>query len=269
MEERSGPDLSIDPEIPPTTLVSRASEPLTKSRKPARWQERLLPLMSGMLIALTAFFFLATFVQMSYLHWSILDSPPIQIEPASSEASYVSSSSFDQQYEARQFEVRAAMERYIIEKRYHQVSVLLMSGLWLRYLGFITGMILALVGASFILGKLREPEQEIKGNFSEISLSVRTASPGIILAVLGVILMFATIVDRDVYNVKDANVYLSVVSPLDTPALGPGDKLPPLKEYFDTSDLPGSTQLTPTPGKTSNAGNIPAMNLPGSSGSEP
>jgi len=180
--------------------------------KTKSWQDRMMPIMAGMLVALTLFFFIATFVQMSYLHWNILNSPPIQFDIASGDALIEGADNFVDLYEARQFEIRATMERFIVEKRYHQAGVLLMSGLWLRYLGFVTGMILALLGAAFVLGKLREPTQKLEGKFSDISLSISTASPGIILALLGVVLMFATLLDRDTYNVSDANVYLSVAA---------------------------------------------------------
>ncbi len=229
-----------DPKNPPENQtekeVSKPSEADSQKpvrRKPKSWQDRMLPIMAGMLIALTLFFFIATFVQMSYLHWNILNSPPIEFDIASGNALIEGADNFVDIYEARQFEIRASMERFIVEKRYHQAGVLLMSGLWLRYLGFVTGMILSLVGASFILGKLREPTQKLEGKFSDISLSISTASPGIILALLGVVLMFATLIDRDTYNVSDANVYLSVADQIDLPDLEGGDfDLPSPEEVF-------------------------------------
>lgn len=216
---------------------------LTKAKP--KWQERMLPVMAGMLIALTFFFFIATFIQMSYLHWNILNSPPIEVDPASGEALVTGSNSFNEIYQAHEFEVRTAMERYIIEKRYHQASVFLMSGLWLRYLGFITGMILALIGASFILGKLRDPEQQLEGKFSEVSLSIRTASPGIILAVLGVVLMFATLMDRDTYNVSDSNVYLLTNDLLNVSG-NPNTMLPLPSEMIEPEDQSEGSQSNPS-----------------------
>jgi hypothetical protein len=100
------------------------------------------------------------------------------------------------------------MEAYLAERRYHQASVQLMSGIWIRYLGFVTGMILALVGASFVLGKLQEPESEITGKSSVIDFSLKSASPGIILVVFGALLMFTTIITRQEYTVEDRPIYL-------------------------------------------------------------
>ncbi len=258
MDAESKQDETIHPATVSTPAPPQVNQLQPKTEKPAPWQERLLPLMSGMLIALTAFFFVVTFVQMSYLHWTIFRSPPIQFDPASSQALLVSSNRFEDLYEARQFEVRAAMERYIVEKRYHQISVQLMSGLWLRYLGFITGMILALVGASFILGKLRVSSQELEGKYVDFSLSLRTTSPGIFLAVLGVILMFTTLVDRDVYEVNDGNIYLQGLAPVTIPSPKSIRELPQLPEYGGGS-TDGSILPTPTPNGSALDAGTPTM----------
>lgn len=200
------------------TNITEHEDQQSKARKKSqlKWQERLLPTMNGLLVGLTIFFFLSTFGQMAYLHWSILQIPEINIDPSSNPTSIEDVETFKDRENARELEIRGKMEAFIVTQRYHQVSVLLMSGLWIRYLGFITGMILALVGASFVLGKLREPAQRLEGTFSGMDFSLRTASPGIILAILGVILMFATIIDKDTYNVSDSNVYLFPVEAANT-----------------------------------------------------
>ena len=216
-------------------LVAKNTSPARKLTKaPPKWQERLLPTMSGLLIGLTIFFFLTTFGQMAYLHWTIVQSPSVDINPSAGVELLGSAETFADRWNARELEVRSRMEAYLITQRYHQASVQLMAGLWTRYLGFITGMILALVGASFVLGKLREPAQKLDGKFSMIDLSLRTTSPGIILAVLGVILMFATITDKDNYKITDGGVYLSSGRPADTTDSVPLPTLSPPEEVFVT-----------------------------------
>ncbi len=197
-----------------------------RSKPRPRWQDRLLPTMNGLLVGLTVFFFLTTFGQMAYLHWSILQSPPVDINQKAANTLIDSAQTYENQLKARELDVKSRMEVFIVTQRYRHISVLLMSGLWIRYLGFITGMILALVGASFVLGKLREPTQMLKGKFSAIDFSFRTTSPGVILVVLGALLMFATIIDEDTYNVKDANVYLSPVNTVPIPENLPTPMLP-------------------------------------------
>ena len=212
-------------------------------KPPLKWQERLLPTMERTLIGLTIFFFLATFLQMTYLHLSILRAPEINIDPSPGLELNASAKTFDERLKARQFEVRSRMEEFIVTQRYHQANVLLMSGLWVRYLGFITGMVLALVGASFVLGKLREPAQKLSGKFSIIDISLRTTSPGVIMVLLGVVLMFATILDKDYYQVTDGNIYLSSATMLnaETPIT---DNLLSPDEIFGTP-TPVSTMLPP------------------------
>src|SRR5689334_41660 len=46
------------------------------------WQLKLLPLMSGMLVALTAFFFIASFVQLYYLQTRIEKGAAFDLAPA-------------------------------------------------------------------------------------------------------------------------------------------------------------------------------------------
>jgi hypothetical protein len=164
-----------------------------------QWQVRLLPVMVGVLIGLAAFFFIATLAQMAYLERSISDVPSVILPPLSASDEALEATGANAAISARQLEILAAMEAYLVERRYHQASVLLMAGLWTRYLGFITGMVLALVGASFILGKLEGPPSELEGKGAGIEGSLKTASPGIILA---------TIVNRDTYETRDVSVYL-------------------------------------------------------------
>jgi hypothetical protein len=173
-----------------------------------QWQVRLLPVMVGVLIGLAAFFFIATLAQMAYLERSISDVPSVILPPLSASDEALEATGANAAISARQLEILAAMEAYLVERRYHQASVLLMAGLWTRYLGFITGMVLALVGASFILGKLEGPPSELEGKGAGIEGSLKTASPGIILVVLGAALMLATIVNRDTYETRDVSVYL-------------------------------------------------------------
>jgi hypothetical protein len=203
MEDEIAPILDAEP-----ALKKKMSPPKKTKSTTTRWQERLLPTMIGLLVGLTLFFFAATFVQMAYLHWSILQYPSLKLTSEFGEGLINSAATFDEQLSAQRAETLTEMEAYIIGRRYHLASVELMAGLWIRYLGFITGMILALVGASFVLGKLREPSTELTGKASGVDFSLKSASPGIILAVLGVILMFATIINKDVYLVQDYPVYL-------------------------------------------------------------
>jgi hypothetical protein len=49
--------------------------------------------------------------------------------------------------------VAAVLEADALQRRYHQANANMLARVWTRQLGFITGMLLALVGAAFILGR--------------------------------------------------------------------------------------------------------------------
>jgi len=100
-----------------------------------------------------------------------------------------------------------ALERELITRRYRVASTVMSLRLWTRLMGFLTGMILAMVGAAFVLGKLTSPESEIGGSASGATISIKSASPGIVMAVLGTVLIGITLVIPVTADVRDAAVY--------------------------------------------------------------
>lgn len=164
------------------------------------WQERLLPLMVWLLVGLTVFFFVASLFQLVYLHANIREAPRLEL-PSAAEMR-------DDATGTAGLVALIELEGNLIERRYHQANVLLMSRVWARYLGFVTGMILALVGAAFILGKLREEASDVAVKGSAAELTIRSTSPGLVLAVLGVVLMITTIVTHHEITTADTPVYV-------------------------------------------------------------
>jgi len=170
-----------------------------------RWQRRLLPLMIGMVVGLTFFFFVASFAQLVYLNGEISDAPRIEegrFLGAPGERPVVD--------DATRFRTLALLEKNTIERRYHQANVLLMSRVWVRYLGFVTGMILSLVGATFILGKLQEQMTSVEVKTSPAALTLQSASPGLVLALMGVVLMTVTIMVHQDILTTDSSVYMQL-----------------------------------------------------------
>jgi hypothetical protein len=176
----------------------------------SEWQERLLPTMTRMVVGLTIFFFVASLVQLAYLHWTISQSPGIAVGEALETLTPDLSATIDQALASSELKVMATLETYVLQRRYHQASVLLMASIWTRYLAFVTGMILALVGCSFILGKLQEPLSEVTGESPVGGISLKSSSPGLILAALGVALMMTTMIMQHDITVRDAPLYLQV-----------------------------------------------------------
>ena len=169
------------------------------------WQKKLLPLMIGMLAVLAFFFFVASFIQLYYLHSRIEDAPKLDLAQAFSIPDSGAAADMGR-LDYSKWKALSILEGYSLQRRYHQANVLLMSRVWTRYLGFVTGMILAFVGAAFILGKLREPETKLDSE-GVWKFSLTTASPGLILAVLGTLLMLATIVTHTEIEVTDRPLY--------------------------------------------------------------
>lgn len=120
----------------------------------------------------------------------------------------------------KQWRSLVVLDSHILQQRYHQANVLLMARIWVRYLGFVTGMMLSMIGAVFILGKLREPTTELTlGNEGEnqkipsnLKVQLVTQSPGIVLVTLGTVLMLITILVHHSIEVNDAPVYTSVTA---------------------------------------------------------
>lgn len=173
--------------------------------------------MISMIVGLTLFFFIASLAQLAYLHGKIWDAP--RVNSAALQVP-TGTGSLD---EGARFNALAILEANAVERRYHQANVLLMSRVWARYLGFVTGMIMALVGATFILGKLREEMTSLEAKGSAAALTLHTASPGLVLAVLGVGLMAATIVTHQEISTTDTSIYMQLGVPSNKPPLELGD----------------------------------------------
>ena len=207
---------STEPLTPTSDAPARGARP-GDLRRPTdderRWQLRLLPLMSRMIVGLTIFFFAATMAQLWYLDTRIERVPVpdlagLGLAPDTALAARPTP----------ELRVLASLDAALLARRYHQANVFLMGRLWTSYLGFVTGMILALVGAVFILGKLREDATEASGKAAGAEGALRTSSPGIVLAALGVTLMITTIVTNHPIQTADAPVYVRATTP--RPSLG-------------------------------------------------
>jgi hypothetical protein len=160
-----------------------------------------------------------------YLHGKIWDAPRVDVQAlrVTSEKGALS--------DAARFNALAILEANAVERRYHQANVLLMSRVWARYLGFVTGMILALVGAAFILGKLREEMTSIGVSRAGTSGTLQSSSPGLVLAVLGVVLMAITIVTNQEISTTDSSIYMQLAAP---------QAKAPLGAAGDTTKTPGN-----------------------------
>jgi hypothetical protein len=181
--------------------------------------------MQWTLVALTAFFFLATATQLLYLQNRIGQAPQLHVEllpaPPAGQASY------EELIASQRLRATIALEVNTLERRHHHANVALMSQVWIRYLGVITGMMLSIVGAVFILGKLQERFSEISARVGTAEGALKSSSPGLILVVLGSALVGVTIVDHRELVVTDRPVYLEQGVSTTPATSGTPPQLPP------------------------------------------
>jgi hypothetical protein len=172
--------------------------------------------MARMLVGLTVFFFLASLGQLFYLHARIEHVSSLNVDRLIKGATSAGGGG-DEAVASPQLAAAVALEANLIERRYHQANVLLMSRVWTAYLGFVTGMTLALVGAAFILGQLRDVDTALSGGVAATPVALRTASPGVVLCVLGTALMITTIVTHHDIETHDVPTYFNPSHATDKP----------------------------------------------------
>ena len=169
------------------------------------WQRRLLPFMIGAVVLLGAAFFMLSVLgalQMSrFLTQDPNDSISDRISATLATSEKQGASSNEMQHGLLMLEADA------LEKRYRQASALLMSRIWTRQLAFNTGMVLALIGAVFIIGKLSDTSSKLGFEGSGAKASIDSASPGLILAFMGVVLMAIALVVQPKIEVQDKAIY--------------------------------------------------------------
>jgi hypothetical protein len=221
-------------------------------RELLRWQRRLLPFMSGFIVAMATLFFV-----FSGLHLYQMTSY-IQTEHGQDIRSLIESEiakPTGQKLTSEEVMQHAVLllEADTLDKRYHQAGALLMSRIWSRQLAFITGMVLSFVGAIFILGKLSEASSNISGGYAEWKVAITSASPGIILSFFGTVLLITSLLVKANLDVSDGPAYLNLL-PHSSSAIVPAAAAATTEDGtqpMSLNDLEklGDKKRTPTPSK--------------------
>ncbi len=197
------------------------------------WQRRMLPLMAQVVLGLAVFFFVVSLIQLTYLHMRIREAPTLDLSVAFTELTNDTDLTFDQRYRVTRLRVLAGLDAATMQRRYHQVNASLMARVWTRYMGFVTGMILSVMGALFILGKLRDKnvEQEPAG---KTRIVIGAISPGLVITLLGMVLMMTAIIVSHRIETSDVPGFVrylddGAAGSLDgPPATPPPDQIPDL-----------------------------------------
>lgn len=194
---------------PETTTTIEQALVMTQSIESTttEWQWRSRPMMVSILAVLTLFFFSATLYQLLELNRKIEQSPRLDTVALLKQTGCPEALSNAECNEYRRLNLAVSLEAHVIARRHHQAGVTIMASIWSRYLGFITGMVLALVGAAFILGQLRDRGTQIEASMAGNKGALTSASPGLVMVALGVILMISTIVTLHNVATGDSPVY--------------------------------------------------------------
>jgi len=185
------------------------SDDKTAAKDLLKWQNKLLPWMVILpSILIIVFVFLAT-KQLNVFSAEINNYKNSELDKVFLKDSSLKIPMDIKKDEFTKLYVLSKMEEQLMNKRYSQGGALLLSRLYTKYLGFFTGMILAIVGSVFIISKLTEPSTNIDTTAKAFKVSVVSASPGIIFGLLGTSLMLSTILKQNSIDIKDVATYLN------------------------------------------------------------
>jgi hypothetical protein len=172
--------------------------------------------MMTMIALLAVFFFLATLAQLAYLNWQIAHPPVIApgalMNPADCARPGGPVLDPQQCLAVQQRRAIYLLEENVLARRYHQSNGIVMFSVWSRYLGFVTGMILAFVGSAFILGKLTGPASDVSAARGDWKFAASSASPGLVMSALGVVLMIVSITTLHSLTTRDGPTYLGLAA---------------------------------------------------------
>lgn len=177
------------------------------------WQKRVLPLMAGVIIVFSTFFIIGTAYQLFSIQSKIEYDDKADVEVFTN----MQEANTPLKMEQLNLKTKAQLETYAIKRRYHQSNMLLISRIWIQYLGFLVGMILAMVGGTFVLGKMKETGSSFDSDISNVGkFSFNSSSPGLFLVLFGVIIIITTLLYHPEITVQDGSLYFDKTFQLNT-----------------------------------------------------
>lgn len=170
------------------------------------WQRRVMPWMLGLLLGLSVVFVMASISGALMVRADFRAERLNPVDTALHQLqSLVGETPARERLEPARFLTLAALDARMLELRYHQTSSMALASIWTRFMGYLTGMILALVGAIFVLGKIRDTTPTTaSGSGGGFQGSLTTTWPGLVLAVLGTVLMIVSSQVRTTGRLQEA-----------------------------------------------------------------
>lgn len=168
------------------------------------WQERLLPFMLASLVFVGVFFSVTTYLFFDRLQ-AELQYNRTEIGATLARADQPASGPADAGY--RDWYVRATLEQMGLQQRFNVQIAIVKGRLWARFMGFLTGMLLALTGCVFVLGQLRA-KVVFSGEAQGAKGALDTNAPGLLLALLGTIIIGLALAVPGSVESSDTAIYL-------------------------------------------------------------
>lgn len=190
--------------VHPAMTISSASD--AANRELLRWQRHLLPFVTWFVVALATGFFVLSVLDFIELK-KVAGSTSNAGEMVAGQIAKQPSAALTRDQVVQQSLL--LLEANALDKRYSQASALLLSRTLTKQLSFLTGIVLAFLGAIFILAKLSESTTQVDGSMSQWQLKLSSASPGLILSLFGAVLLIVSlVVQTNTISVLDKPVYL-------------------------------------------------------------
>ncbi|MDI9239909.1 hypothetical protein QLQ15_13435 [Lysobacter sp. LF1] len=186
----------------------------------AGWQRALLPFMTRAIVLAGLAFFVSSSVHVLMMH------SDLRMKPSEVRLELPQGRSRPGEPMPEAWAGLLALEHQALLHRQQTINAVVLRQTSLLHLGFLTGTVLCLVGAVFVLGRLQMPDSSFEGEAPKLKFSLRTASPGIVLALLGSGLMCATLYHRFQFNLPQHTSYVlpaSYACPSNAPAATPSD----------------------------------------------
>ncbi|PXX13691.1 hypothetical protein [Nitrosomonas ureae] len=176
------------------------------------WHQKIFPTVTIIIIALVIVFITVSLQQFTTISNNLNSMLAVNAQPIIDKAMGTNKETLNESLETGSYIAQWAglfmLETAAMERRHHQANALLASRLWIRYLAVMAGIILIAVGSIFILAKLNEVPTEIEGESQAVKLKLTSASPGLVMAMLGAMLIMTAVLHNPSIELKDGKAYM-------------------------------------------------------------
>jgi hypothetical protein len=204
---------------PDVSTAAEAVEPesVAEAREVSQWQRKLLPFMIRFMVVIAIGFFALSAYDVYEMQRFVASENSGNLSGRVEAMVRTNSVAQAMTTEDTIQQSLLVLEAAAMESRYRQASALLMSRIWTRQLAFLTGMVLAFLGAVFILGKMSDATSNVSMGTDQLKGAISSSSPGLILAFFGTLLMAISLVVQPQIEVQDRPLYFTLTGVVPNP----------------------------------------------------